>query len=109
MTEQSNCCLGWRPKRSIVIASWDAEEVNLVGSTEFTELYQKELLSKGIVYLNQDCPVKGNATFIPRADEFLEKALLGGADEVQASCDSSTSFLTEWRQKRTREMSGKAV
>jgi len=28
---------GWRPRRSIVFASWDSEEYNLIGSTEHVE------------------------------------------------------------------------
>ena len=28
---------GWRPRRSIVFASWAAEEFGLVGSTEWVE------------------------------------------------------------------------
>ncbi len=28
---------GWRPKRTIVFASWDAEEEGLIGSTEWVE------------------------------------------------------------------------
>lgn len=28
----------WRPRRSIVFASWGAEEFGLIGSTEFTEV-----------------------------------------------------------------------
>ncbi|XP_052357066.1 putative N-acetylated-alpha-linked acidic dipeptidase, partial [Oncorhynchus keta] len=28
---------GWRPRRSIVFASWDAEEFGLLGSTEWAE------------------------------------------------------------------------
>ncbi|KAI1259308.1 N-acetylated-alpha-linked acidic dipeptidase-like protein 2 [Xylariaceae sp. FL1019] len=30
---------GWRPKRNIVLCSWDAEEYGLVGSTEWVEEY----------------------------------------------------------------------
>jgi len=28
---------GWKPLRTIVLASWDAEEYGLIGSTEWTE------------------------------------------------------------------------
>ena len=30
---------GWKPKRNIVLCSWDAEEYGLVGSTEWVEEY----------------------------------------------------------------------
>lgn len=29
---------GWRPRRTIVICSWDGEEFGLLGSTEWTEV-----------------------------------------------------------------------
>nr|CDS16664.1 n acetylated alpha linked acidic dipeptidase [Echinococcus granulosus] len=86
---------GWHPKRSIVIASWDAEEVGLIGSTEFTELYRDELLAKAV-------PVKGNATFTIRTDQLLEKALLDSAESVHGPCDASMSFLEEWGQRKNR-------
>ena len=44
---------GWRPLRTIVFASWDAEEYGLVGSTEFGEDYS-EWLKKCVAYLNLD-------------------------------------------------------
>ncbi|VDO07057.1 unnamed protein product [Rodentolepis nana] len=93
---------GWRPKRSIVICSWDAEEVGLMGSTEFTELFHKELFSKALVYFNQDCPVKGNATFALRADQFLERGLLQSATAVQGPCNNSLNFLEEWATRNVK-------
>jgi N-acetylated-alpha-linked acidic dipeptidase len=32
--------MGWRPRRTILLCSWDGEEYALVGSVEFTELYE---------------------------------------------------------------------
>ena len=34
---------GFRPKRTIVLASWDAEEFTLTSSTEWGEQYAEEL------------------------------------------------------------------
>ena len=45
---------GWRPRRSIVFAFWDAEEYGLVGSTEFAEDKIDELREKVAVYINTD-------------------------------------------------------
>ena len=55
---------GWRPKRTIVYASWDGEEPGLLGSTEWAETHAKELQSKAIVYINSD----GNGRGILSAD-----------------------------------------
>jgi N-acetylated-alpha-linked acidic dipeptidase len=50
---------GWRPKRTIVLASWDGEEWGLLGSTEWAEKHAPELSGKAVVYLNSDSTGKG--------------------------------------------------
>jgi N-acetylated-alpha-linked acidic dipeptidase len=51
--------MGWKPKRTIYLASWDGEEWGLLGSTEWAETHKKELLEKGVVYINTDSTGKG--------------------------------------------------
>jgi N-acetylated-alpha-linked acidic dipeptidase len=50
---------GWRPKRTIVYASWDGEEPGLLGSTEWAEEHAAELKQKAIVYINSDSNERG--------------------------------------------------
>jgi N-acetylated-alpha-linked acidic dipeptidase len=50
---------GWRPKRSIVYASWDGEEPGLLGSTEWVEDNIAELRKKAVVYINSDSNGRG--------------------------------------------------
>ena len=50
---------GWRPKRTILIASWDAEEYGLVGSTEWAEQHAANLQKNAIAYINCDVAVTG--------------------------------------------------
>jgi N-acetylated-alpha-linked acidic dipeptidase len=45
---------GWKPKRTLVYLSWDAEEPMLLGSTEWVETHAEELKNKGLVYINTD-------------------------------------------------------
>jgi N-acetylated-alpha-linked acidic dipeptidase len=45
---------GWRPKRTIVYAGWDAEEPGLLGSTEWAEDHGAELQRKAVAYINSD-------------------------------------------------------
>jgi len=45
---------GWKPKRTIVYTSWDAEEPMLLGSTEWAETHAAELKAKALVYINSD-------------------------------------------------------
>jgi N-acetylated-alpha-linked acidic dipeptidase len=50
---------GWRPKRTIVFASWDGEEPGLIGSTEWAEQHEQELDRKAVVYINTDANGRG--------------------------------------------------
>jgi N-acetylated-alpha-linked acidic dipeptidase len=50
---------GWRPRRTILIAFWDAEEYGLVGSTEFAEDRAAELREKAVAYVNSDFYLAG--------------------------------------------------
>ena len=64
---------GWRPKRTIVFASWDAEEEGLIGSTEWVEAHAREL-QHAVAYFNVDVAVSGSsftASAVPSLDRFL--------------------------------------
>jgi N-acetylated-alpha-linked acidic dipeptidase len=50
---------GRRPKRTIVFATWDAEEWGLIGSTEHVEEDSLRLMRGGVAYLNQDAAASG--------------------------------------------------
>lgn len=45
---------GWRPRRTLVFATWDAEEWGLVGSSEYVEDDSLRLMRGAVAYLNQD-------------------------------------------------------
>jgi len=50
---------GWRPRRTIVLCSWDGEEYGLLGSVEWCEANEPELQKKAVAYLNIDTAVSG--------------------------------------------------
>ncbi|HET8691241.1 MAG TPA: transferrin receptor-like dimerization domain-containing protein [Steroidobacteraceae bacterium] len=50
---------GWKPRRTIVYASWDGEEAGLLGSTEWAEAHANELRKKAVLYLNSDTNTRG--------------------------------------------------
>ena len=50
---------GWRPRRTLVYASWDGEEPGLLGSTEWAETHAEELQHKAVLYLNSDTNSRG--------------------------------------------------
>ncbi|XP_008777140.1 probable glutamate carboxypeptidase VP8 [Phoenix dactylifera] len=65
---------GWRPRRTIILCSWDAEEFGMIGSTEWVEQNLGILSSKAVVYLNVDCAVQGPGFFAsatPQLDKLL--------------------------------------
>lgn len=66
---------GWRPRRTLVLALWDAEEFGLIGSTEWVEKHKAELDQKAIVYFNSDSNGKGKLTAgaSPSLSVFLEE------------------------------------
>jgi N-acetylated-alpha-linked acidic dipeptidase len=66
---------GWRPKRTIVFASWDAEEEGLIGSTEWVEQNGPALAST-VAYFNTDIAVSGpdfTASAVPSLKQFLSE------------------------------------
>ena len=66
---------GWKPKRTIVFASWDAEEEGLIGSTEWGEDRAQELATAD-AYFNMDVAVSGKkfgAASVPSLKEFLRE------------------------------------
>jgi N-acetylated-alpha-linked acidic dipeptidase len=50
---------GWKPKRTILYASWDGEEPGLLGSTEWAETHADELRQHAAVYINSDSNLRG--------------------------------------------------
>jgi N-acetylated-alpha-linked acidic dipeptidase len=53
---------GWRPRRTLVYASWDGEEAGLLGSTEWVETHAAELAAKAVAYVNTDNNTQGFLT-----------------------------------------------
>jgi N-acetylated-alpha-linked acidic dipeptidase len=64
---------GWKPKRTIVLGSWDGEEEGLIGSTEWGEQHESEL-ANAVAYFNMDVAVSGpkfGAASVPSLKQFL--------------------------------------
>ncbi|KAI0854307.1 glutamate carboxypeptidase [Daldinia vernicosa] len=61
---------GWKPKRNIVIASWDGEEYGLLGSTEWVEEYIPWLTDTAVSYLNVDVGTSGPWPYIEATPEL---------------------------------------
>jgi N-acetylated-alpha-linked acidic dipeptidase len=64
---------GWKPKRTLVFASWDAEEQGLMGSTEWAEQNEKPLATS-VAYFNMDVGCSGpnfGASAVPSLKQFI--------------------------------------
>jgi N-acetylated-alpha-linked acidic dipeptidase len=67
---------GWRPQRTIILGSWDAEEFGLIGSTEWVEQHAEELSRKAVAYLNMDSGVAGphfGASAVPSLGRLIRE------------------------------------
>ncbi|MCA1641961.1 MAG: M28 family metallopeptidase [Acidobacteria bacterium] len=73
---------GWKPRRTIVLCSWDAEEQGLIGSTEWAEENAVELKEKAVAYLNMDAAVSG-ANFGASSVPSMWKLIRAAARDVR--------------------------
>ena len=73
---------GWKPKRTLIYASWDGEEPGLLGSTEWAETHAEELQHKAVLYLNSDTNSRG----------FLEA---GGSHSLQHLVNDAASAVKD--------------
>lgn len=91
---------GWKPRRTIILCSWDAEEYGLIGSTEWAEEMADELRQKAVAYLNLDAAVSGpnfGASSVPSLWKFIR----GAARDVKDP-KTGKSVYQQW-QDRSRE------
>jgi len=88
---------GKRPKRTIVFATWDAEEWGLLGSTEYVEDDSLRLGRSAVAYLNQDDIAQG-PNFAGGGSASLRALLRDVAKEVPDPSHQG-SVYDVWRKK----------
>ena len=88
---------GWKPRRSIVLCSWDAEEQGLIGSTEWAEDNATELKEKAVAYLNMDAAVSG-PNFGAQSVPSMWKLIRSAAQEVRDP-KTGKSVYEAWRER----------
>jgi len=91
---------GYRPKRSIMIAHWDAEEFLIIGSSEWVEQLREDLMANAVVYLNADMSVTGS-NFGSSAAPSLKGAIIE-ATKVVPHPDIQGSVYDQWLRDTTR-------
>lgn len=98
---------GWKPRRTIVLCSWDGEEAGLIGSTEWVEDNAAELKEKAVAYLNLDVAVSGpnfGASSVPT----LWRLIRGAAMEVHDP-KTGKSVYEAWRDRLRENASDSEV
>jgi len=95
---------GFRPKRTLVICSWDGEEYALTGSTEWGEQFADELKQKAVAYLNVDSSASG-PNFQGDAVASLAPLLVDVTRTLQDP--SGKPLLDAWRASRQTEKKSK--
>lgn len=86
---------GHPPRRTIVFATWDAEEWGLVGSTEFVEEDSARLAGHAVAYLNQDA-VAGGTAFSGGGSPSLRAMLRDAAKHVPDPAGGT--IYDQWRK-----------
>ena len=87
---------GHRPKRTIVFASWDAEEFGIVGSAEWAEDLKVELQQKAIAYLNVDMATTGTEFYASAVPSL--KPLIKEVAETVMDPRTHQTVYEAWRQ-----------
>jgi len=86
---------GMRPRRTLIVCSWDGEEVGLTGSTEWGEQFADALRKKAVAYLNVDESTSGS-NFDGSAVASLAPMLVEATRTLQDP--SGKSLYEAWKQ-----------
>jgi N-acetylated-alpha-linked acidic dipeptidase len=91
---------GIRPRRTLVVCSWDGEEVGLTGSTEWGEQFADELQKKAVAYINVDSSTSG-----PDLEGSAVASLAQMVIETTRSLQdpSGKSLYEAWKQSAIRK------
>ncbi|KAM5186124.1 glutamate carboxypeptidase 2 isoform 3-T3 [Callospermophilus lateralis] len=92
---------GWRPRRTILFASWDAEEFGLLGSTEWAEENSRLLQDRGVAYINADSSIEGNYTLRVDCTPLMYSLVYNLTKELQSPDEGfkGKSLFESWNKK----------
>ncbi|XP_059042847.1 glutamate carboxypeptidase 2 isoform X1 [Mustela lutreola] len=92
---------GWRPRRTILFASWDAEEFGLLGSTEWAEENSRLLQERAVAYVNADSSIEGNYTLRVDCTPLMYSLVYNLTKELQSPDEGfeGKSLYESWNGK----------
>ncbi|GFO08337.1 hypothetical protein PoB_003484200 [Plakobranchus ocellatus] len=73
---------GWRPRRTIIFAFWDASKFGHIGAYEWTQEFEKQLSSGGVAYIDIDSAIRGNHSFYAESNPLLYDVIMQAAMSV---------------------------
>jgi N-acetylated-alpha-linked acidic dipeptidase len=91
---------GWRPRRTLIYAGWDAEEPALLGSTEWAEHHADELRRHALIYINTDSNTRGFLN--PGGSHTLERLV----NDVARAVNDPRGMNVYERMRAARAVSG---
>ncbi|HUR27673.1 MAG TPA: M28 family peptidase, partial [Planctomycetota bacterium] len=86
---------GWKPRHTLILGFWDAEEFGLIGSTEWGEANAERLRRDALAYVNADTAV-GGTSFNASGSPGLLHGLLAVLDQLPGA-GGKTTLGAEWR------------
>lgn len=95
---------GYRPARTLVFATWDAEEWGILGSTEWVEANAQALQNAAVAYVNQDSPVSGDRFGASAAPEI--RALVREATRAITDPETGRSVFDAWLEAQRERSEG---
>jgi len=94
---------GYRPRRTIVIGEWDAEEYTLTGSTEWGEQHEKDLRQNAAVCINVDASALGRE-FAASASPLLSRAVREVARDFPDPSTPGKSLADTWGAQTSKDL-----
>ncbi|GAB3711281.1 transferrin receptor-like dimerization domain-containing protein [Spirosoma flavus] len=91
---------GQRPRRTIKVCHWDAEEPGVIGSAEWSEQFRDELTQKAVAYMNYDAAVSGRI-FGASASPSMKKLVIEATQSVQYP-DSNKTVYQHWMAQKAK-------
>ncbi|HXH27518.1 MAG TPA: M28 family metallopeptidase, partial [Candidatus Polarisedimenticolia bacterium] len=92
---------GWKPRRTLLLASWDGEEYGLLGSTEWVEDRLAWLKANAVAYVNLDISVTGRNLDVDGIPSLLDLVKEAAGDLTEPT--QGGSLLDAWQGRKRSE------
>lgn len=89
---------GWRPRRSIILASWDASAYGAVGSTEWAELHKDWISKEVVAYI--DVGSASGDEFDAQGSPLLHRLLYQVTENLLDPHQDQATVYDSWKKRR---------